>query len=274
MAVPPLQRAAVVSKLRAAGCVFAEEEAQLLVDSAKTPGELATMVERRAAGVPLEHVVGWADFCGLRVAVDPGVFVPRRRTELLVRRAVAVAAPGAIVVDLACGSGAVGMAVAALVGSVALYAVDIEPAAVDCARRNLGASDGKVYAGDLYEALPVRLRGKVDVLVANVPYVPTGAVDLLPREARVHEPRVALDGGPDGLDVLRRVAEAAPYWLAEGGHLLVETSADQVDAAIDTLVTAGLTTTVASDPALAATVVVGRRIVAPTDTQPSRAPRR
>lgn len=259
MPVPPLHQTAVVTQLRDAGCVFAEDEAQLLVDSAKTPGELAAMVERRAAGVPLEHVVGWADFCGLRVAVSPGVFVPRRRTELLVRQAAAVAAPGAIVVDLACGSGAIGMAVAALVGSVALHAVDIEPAAVRCARRNLRTFGGTVYAGDLYEALPVRLRGTVDVLVANVPYVPTEAVDILPREARVHEPRVALDGGPDGLDVLRRVAEAAPDWLAEGGHLLVETSADQADAAIEALVTARLTTTVASDADLAATVVVGRR---------------
>lgn len=251
-------QAAVVSKLRDAGCVFAEEEAQLLVDSAKTPDELMAMVERRVAGEPLEHVVGWAEFCGLRVAVSPAVFVPRRRTELLVRRAAAVAAPGAVVVDLACGSGAVGMAVAARVGVVALHAVDIEPAAVGCARRNLTAFGGEVYTGDLYEALPVELRGTVDVLVANVPYVPTEAVDLLPREARVYEPRLALDGGPDGLDVVRRVARAAPDWLAEGGHLLVETSADQVGAAIVAFVAAGLTTTVARDADLAATVVAGR----------------
>jgi release factor glutamine methyltransferase len=273
MPVPPLRRAAVVSKLRDAGCVFAEDEAQLLVHTAKTPGELASMVERRAAGMPLEHVVGWADFCGLRVAVNPGVFVPRRRTELLVRRAVAVAAAGTIVVDLACGSGAVGMAVAALVDGVALYAVDIEPAAVACARRNLGAFGGKVYAGDLYAALPDRLRGSVDVLVANVPYVPTEAVDLLPREARVHEPRVALDGGPDGLDLVRRVAEAAPGWLAEGGHLLVETSADQADAAIQALGAAGLTTTAAREADLAATVVIGRRKSRPAQQQTASADR-
>jgi release factor glutamine methyltransferase len=259
MPVSPLNRAAVVSTLRDAGCVFAEDEAHLLVDAAKTPGELASLVEQRTAGMPLEHVLGWADFSGLRVAVNPGVFVPRRRTELLVRRAVAVSAPGAIVVDLACGSGAVGMAVATLVGGVALYAVDIEPTAVACARRNLEPLGGKVYAGDLYAGLPARLRGSVDVLVANVPYVPTDDVDLLPREARVHEPRVALDGGPDGLDVVRRVAEAAPGWLAEGGHLLVETSADQADTAIQTLRAAGLITTVASDADLAATVVIGRR---------------
>lgn len=260
MPASPLNRAAVVSTLRDAGCVFAEDEAHLLVEAAKTPGELASLVEQRAAGMPLEHVLGWADFSGLRVAVSPGVFVPRRRTELLVRRAVAVAAPGTIVVDLACGSGAVGIAVATLVGRVALYAVDIEPAAVACARRNLGPFGGKVYAGDLYAGLPGRLRGSVDVLLANVPYVPTEDVDLLPREARVHEPRVALDGGPDGLDVVRRVAEAAPDWLAAGGgHLLVETSADQADTAIETLRTAGFTTTVASDADLAATVVIGRR---------------
>jgi len=259
MPASPLNRAAVVSTLRDAGCVFAEDEAHLLVEAAKTPGELASLVEQRAAGMPLEHVLGWADFSGLRVAVSPGVFVPRRRTELLVRRAVAVAAPGTIVVDLACGSGAVGIAVATLVGGVALYAVDIEPAAVACARRNLGPFGGKVYAGDLYAGLPGRLRGSVDVLLANVPYVPTEDVDLLPREARVHEPRVALDGGPDGLDVVRRVAEAAPDWLAAGGHLLVETSADQADTAIETLRTAGFTTTVASDADLAATVVIGRR---------------
>jgi release factor glutamine methyltransferase len=252
-------RTAIVSRLRAAGCVFAEDEAQLLIDSAATPAALSAMVERRVAGQPLEHVVGWVDFCGLRIAVDPGVFVPRRRTELLVRQAAALTAPGATVVDLACGCGAVGVALAALVGGVALYAVDIEPAAVRCARRNVAPLRGHVYAGDLYEPLPVRLRGHVDVLVANVPYVPTGAVELLPREARIHEPPVALDGGGDGLDVLRRVVAAAPDWLAPGGHVLLEAGADQAGAALDALARAGLTPAVASDEELYATVVIGRR---------------
>jgi release factor glutamine methyltransferase len=166
------------------------------------------------------------------------------------------------------------MAVAALVRGIELYAVDIEPAAVECARRNLRAFGGRVYGGDLYAALPVRLRGKVDVLVANVPYVPTKAVDLMPREARVHEPRVALDGGPDGLDVLRRAAEAAPEWLAQGGHLLVETSAAQADGATRALMATGLTTTVASDADLAATVVIGRMGPRATGPQPPWAPRR
>jgi len=250
---------AIARRLRAVGCVFAEDEAQLLAGSADTPDALLTMVERRAAGLPLEHVVGWVDFCGLRVLVDPGVFVPRRRSELLVRRAAALAGPGATVVDLGCGSGAVGLAVAALVGGAALYAVDIEPAAVRCARRNLVAIGGQAYAGDLYGPLPAQLRGNVDVLVANAPYVPTAAIGLLPPEARVHEPLVALDGGADGLDVVRRVAAGALGWLAPGGHLLVETGADQADAAAGVFAAAGLTAAVASDEELAATVVIGRR---------------
>jgi release factor glutamine methyltransferase len=259
ISAPALNRTAIVARLRAAGCVFAEDEAQLLVDSARTPDELLAMVERRITGLPLEHVVGWVDFCGLRFSVDPGVFVPRRRTELLVRRAAALAAPAATIVDLGCGSGAVGGAVAALVGGVALYAVDVDPAAVRCARRNLAAFGGQVYAGDLYDPLPVRLRGHVDVLVANVPYVPTEAVDLLPPEARLHEPLVALDGGADGLDVLRRVAAAARDWLAPGGHLLLETAAAQAGAAAGVLAAAGLTPAVAGDEDLSATVVVGGR---------------
>ncbi|MEQ4306076.1 putative protein N(5)-glutamine methyltransferase [Plantactinospora sp. B6F1] len=248
----------VVRRLRAVGCVFAEDEAELLSTAARSPAELLAMVERRVSGLPLEHVLGWVDFCGLRVAVDPGVFVPRRRTELLVRRAAALARPGATVLDLACGCGALGLAVAASVGDIALYAVDIEPAAVRCARRNLGTLGGRVYAGDLYRPLPLRLRGRIDVLVANVPYVPSEAVGLLPPEARLHEPLVALDGGPDGLDVLRRVASGAPDWLAPGGHLLVETSLEQAEVAAVVFDRAGLVPTVVSDEELSATVVIGR----------------
>ena len=104
--------AAIVARLRAAGCVFAEDEARILVGSARTSRELAAMLERRVAGLPLEHVVGWAEFCGLRIAVDPGVFVPRHRTELLVRRAAGLCPPHGTLVDLACGSGAIARAVA------------------------------------------------------------------------------------------------------------------------------------------------------------------
>ncbi|MEU4092594.1 putative protein N(5)-glutamine methyltransferase [Streptomyces sp. NPDC026673] len=258
----PLSAAPVVPVLRAAGCVFAEDEARLLASAARTPAELAAMVERRVAGLPIEHVLGWAEFCGLRIAVGPGVFVPRRRTEFLAREAVrlgrALDRPGAVVVDLCCGSGAVGAVLAAALDRPVLHAADVDAAAVACARRNLAPADGRVHVheGDLYAPLPARLRGRVDVLVANVPYVPTGAVGLLPPEARDHEPRVALDGGADGLDVLRRVAAAAPSWLAPGGHLLIETSEEQAPAAVAAVGGAGLRARVVVSEELSATVVV------------------
>jgi release factor glutamine methyltransferase len=254
-------RAATVTRLRAAGCVFAEDEARLLISAARTPAALAAMVDRRAAGQPLEHVLGWAEFCGLRIAVGPGVFIPRRRTEFLVRRAAALArrAASVVVVDLCCGSGAVGAALAAALGRVELHAADVDPAAVRCARRNVAAAGGQVYQGDLYRALPARLRGRVDILAANVPYVPSGDVGLLPPEARAHEPRVALDGGADGLDVLRRVAAGAPPWLAPGGHLLVETSEHQAPRAAEAVGRDGLIPRVAHSARLNATVVIGTR---------------
>ncbi|MET8689392.1 putative protein N(5)-glutamine methyltransferase [Streptomyces sp. NPDC004732] len=247
----------VVGTLRAAGCVFAEDEAELILSTARTPAEAAAMVERRAAGLPLEHVLGWAEFRGLRIAVDPGVFVPRRRTEFLVAQAAELAGRPAVVVDLCCGSGALGAALAAGLGRVELYAADIDPAAVRCARRNVIDAGGQVYEGDLYDPLPDALRGRVGILLANVPYVPTEEVGLLPTEARVHEARVALDGGADGLDVLRRVTEEAPAWLAPGGHLLFETSEGQVSAAVDTVERAGLLARVVGDEEMYATVVIG-----------------
>ncbi|MFI9624402.1 putative protein N(5)-glutamine methyltransferase [Streptomyces sp. NPDC052042] len=262
----------IVATLRAAGCVFAEDEAELLVSAATDRAGLAAMVERRTAGLPLEHVLGWAEFGGLRVAVDPGVFVPRRRTEFLVEQAAALAAPGAVVVDLCCGSGALGAALAAILGGIELHATDIEPAAVRCARRNVGDA-GRVHEGDLFEPLPAPLRGRVGILLANVPYVPTDDVELLPPEARLHEPRVALDGGADGLDVLRRVAAEAPDWLAPGGHLLVEASERQASRAEVTVARAGLVPRVVTSDELYATVVIATRpgaSTAPVSPVPAR----
>jgi len=265
---------AIVTRLRAAGCVFAEDEARLLISAAVTPADLAAMVDRRAAGQPLEHVVGWAKFCGLRIAVDPGVFVPRRRSEFLVRQAVGLAGrpaaghsgqagPPAVIVDLCCGSGALGAAVTAALDRAELHAADVDPAAVRCARRNLAACGGRVYEGDLYQPLPSTLRGRVGILLANVPYVPTEAVQTLPPEARLHEARLALDGGPDGLDVLRRVAAAAPRWLAPGGHLLIETSERQGPRAAEAFTRRGLAARVVSSADLNATVIIGTRPVRP-----------
>ncbi len=216
------------------------------------------MLDRRTGGVPLEHVLGWADFCGMRIAVDPGVFVPRRRTEHLVLQAAALARPRAVVVDLCCGSGAVGAAVAATLDRIELYAADIDPAAVRCARRNL-TGRGEVFKGDLYEPLPATLRGRVDILVANSPYVPSEAIGMMPPEARLYEARVALDGGADGLDVQRRVAASAHLWLAPGGHLLVETSERQAPHTVESFAHSGLIPRVASSDELHATVVIGTR---------------
>ncbi|MFC1400968.1 MULTISPECIES: putative protein N(5)-glutamine methyltransferase [Streptacidiphilus] len=265
---------AVVSRLRAAGCVFAEDEAALLVAAATTPAELDSMVRRRAAGLPLEHILGWAGFCGLRVAVDPQVFVPRVRTEFLVRQAAALAPPDAVVVDLCCGTGAVGLALladlaAAGTPAAELHAADIDPASVRCARRNLtapgrgapdcGAMSIAVHQGDLYDPLPERLRGRVDLLVVNAPYVPTEAIALLPTEARVHEARVALDGGPDGLDLHRRVAAGADRWLAPGGSLLIETSERQAEQTAAVFAAGGLLSRITGSDELDATVVIGTR---------------
>ena len=252
--VPP----ALVARLRAAGCVFAEDEADLLVAAAGSSAELDAMVDRRCGGEPLEQVVGYAEFCGLRVTVAPGVFVPRCRTELLARQAAGLASPGAVVVDLCCGSGAVGAVVAATVGEVEVHAADVDPVAATCARRNLAAMGGRVYVGDLFAPLPARLRGRVDVLVANAPYVPSDAIRLLPPEARRHEPLVALDGGADGLDVLRRVVSEAPGWLAPGGRLLVESSEAQAAQLERLLRDAGLTPAVETDDETGGTVVIGR----------------
>ena len=248
----------IVAKLRDAGCVFVEDEAALLVSAARTPAGLAAMVERRATGVPLEQVLGWAEFCGLRIVVDPGVFVPRRRTELLVREAAALAGPRAVVVvDTCCGSGAVGAALLALLDRVELHAVDIDPVAAACARRNLPGA--RVYEGDLFEPLPATLRDRVDILVANAPYVPTEAIGLLPPEARLHEPLVALDGGADGLEVQRRVIASAATWLAPGGHLLVETGERQTPQTVEAFTRGGLIPRVVSSDELNATVVIGAK---------------
>ncbi|SBT53075.1 putative protein N(5)-glutamine methyltransferase [Micromonospora auratinigra] len=255
-------RPTLVQRLRAAGCVYAEDEADLLIAAADSPTTLADLVDRRIAGRPLEHLLGWAEFCGRRVAVDPGVFVPRARTALLVAAAAAAAAvagPAPAVLDLCCGSGAAALVLHDRLAPRWLAAADLDPAAVACARRNLAPLGVPVYQGDLFAPVPPRWRGRLDLVVANAPYVPSGAVQLMPPEARLYEAPMALDGGADGLAVLRRVAGAAAQWLAPGGHLAVETSAGQVDPLCAALVAAGLEPTVVSDEDLEATAVTARR---------------
>jgi release factor glutamine methyltransferase len=248
----------LVRALRAAGCVFAEEEAALLVEAATSPAELEANLRRRIGGEPLEVILGWAEFAGLRIQVDPGVFVPRRRTEYLVRRALRLAHPSSVVVDLCCGTGALGAAMAAGMPGIRLFASDIEPAAVACAHRNLDGI-GAVLEGDLFDALPEELRGAIDLLLVNAPYVPTDEIAGMPPEAREYEPLVTLDGGRDGLDVHRRVAEEAPRWLSQGGTLLIETSREQAPLAVALLSGAGLAARAVRSKKRAATVVLGTR---------------
>ena len=244
--------AQVVAALRAAGCVFAEDEAALLLAA---PRPLDGLLARRVAGEPLEQVLGWAEFDGLRIGVQPGVFVPRRRSELLVR--LAAGTLPAVAVDLCCGSGALGAALRRRMPGVELYACDVDHVAAACARGNLPGTF--VGVGDLWAALPADLRGRVDVALANAPYVPSDDIALMPAEAREHEPRTALDGGPDGLAVHRRIAAEASDWLAPGGRLLIEVAPSQVQAATTMFERAGLNPAVHTDDDVDATVVVGCR---------------
>ncbi len=248
----------VETTLRAAGCVFAEDEAALIIGAASSRSELDSMVARRVAGEPLEQILGWAEFAGLRIHVEPGVFVPRRRTTVLVEEAVALldGIAGPVVVDLCCGTGAVAAAVHAARPDAHVHASDIDPRSVRCARLNLDGF-GTVHQGDLVEALPVDLVGRIDVMVVNAPYVPTDEIAMMPPEARDHEPRIALDGGPDGVDIHRRVAEQASRWLRAGGHLLIETSRRQAALTLDAMSEHGFDARVERSDDLDATMAIG-----------------
>lgn len=250
----------LVARLRAAGCVWAEDEAALLREQAASSGELDELVARRVAGEPLELVLGWSEFLGRRLTVAPGVFVPRRRTELLARTALARAAEldRPVVVEMCCG---VAPVAACFEGrahrSVELHAADLSRDALECARRN--APTAQVHLGDLYDALPPALAGRVDVLAANAPYVPTGRIASMPPEARDHEPRLALDGGEQGVDLHHRLAAEGVPWLAPGGVLLVETSPGQAPLTTAAMAAAGLATEVLVDDEIGGCVAVGRR---------------
>jgi len=263
------QWADVVGTLRAAGCVFAEDEAKLLCEGAEDRAALDRMVASRVEGTPLELVLGWAEFGdGLRLIVEPGVFVPRQRTVFLAELASEFVAAGDTVIDLCCGAGPIGASLLHTMrrrgdGEIELHAADVDDVAVRCARKNLAAAidDGHafVYQGDLDAPLPSHLAGRVSILTANVPYVPSDEISFLPSEARDHEPMTALDGGGDGLDLLRRVANAAPHWLRPGGRLLIEISDRQQEAAAAAFQEAGLEPNVHESEDYGTTVLVGRR---------------
>lgn len=253
--VPPDSFSATVAALRAAGCVYAEEEARLLLNAG---GDLAALVERRVAGEPLEWILGWADFAdeagdGVRVVVRSGVFVPRGRTVELAIAAEELLPGSGVCVELCCGSGAISAFLHSRRPGASYYAADLDPVAVACARENLPFAT--VLEGDLFAPLPLVLRGQVDVVVANTPYVPTEKVALLPPEARDHEPLHTLDGGPDGLTLLRRIAIEVGAWLRPGGTVLIEINESQYDAAESAFTEAGLVAAGRIDPDGTAVVV-------------------
>lgn len=267
----------VVRRLRAAGCVFAEEEAALLRAATTDPAERDAWCRRREAGEPLEQIVGWVDFAGDRYRLGPGVFVPRRRSEFLVEHAVAAVRdrpkPPLVVVEMCCGVGAIGVAVVrrllVLGLAVRAHLADVDPAALQWARRNAAQVPGparpRIHQGDLWSALPDDLHGRVDLVVANAPYVPTGEWAFLPPEARHHEPGLALDGGPDGVDLHRRIVAASPCWLRPGGVVVIETSRGQADLTAGVMADAGLEVRVDHDRERSATAVSGRRAGDPAD---------
>ncbi len=247
----------VVARLRAAGCIFAEDEARILLDAADDIDLLEQFVARRVAGEPLEYIVGATEFGGLMIVVAPGVFVPRQRSLLLVETVIGLATPTSAILDLCCGSGALAAVIAARLPDATVAALDIDPAAIACAQANL-AGRGRVYCGDLFDPLPSAMRGHLDVVVCNAPYVPTTAIATMPPEARDHELRATLDGGADGLDLLREVAAATPDWLSRPGHLVMEIGDSQVDSASTIFAAAGLAPTIHADDERGALAIVGK----------------
>lgn len=223
--------ATVTDRLAEAGCVAAEEEAADLVDAAPDEPTLDSWVRRREQGEPPAWITGTSMFCGRPLHVAPGVYVPRLQTEELARRAAALLPAGGRAVDLCTGAGAVAAHLRAQVPAAAVVGVDIDRRAAACARRN----GVPTAVGDL--AGPVRGHRFVDVVTAVAPYVPTRDIRLLPADVQRHEPRRALDGGADGLDLVRRVVAAARRLLRPGGWLLAEVGGDQDEALAPELAT-------------------------------------
>jgi release factor glutamine methyltransferase len=231
------ERARAVRALARGGFVAPRAEADALLEaSSEGVGPIDELLERRLRGEPLAWITGSVRFCGLRVRIDPGVFVPRPHTQALARRAAALLPAAGIAVDLCTGSGAVAAVLGWVHPRATVVGTDVDPAAVACARRN----GVRALVGDLDDPLPPSLRGHVDVMTAVVPYVPTEELHLLPRDVLAHEPRRALDGGRRGTTVLLRAAGAASGWLRPGGRVLLELGGDQASEVATALEDAGL----------------------------------
>jgi len=211
---------AVAQRLAEAGCIMPEAEATELLSWASDDGTLERAVRRREHGEPLAWIVGGVTFGGRRVRVDPGVYVPRPQTDALARRAAELLPPAGAAADLCTGSGAIAFHLMHEAPSARVVATDVDPRAVACARRN-GVF---VVQGSLGAALR---DAAFDVVTAVAPYVPTADIRLLPADVRRYEPRGSLDGGADGLDVVRVLVADAARLLRSDGWLLTEIGGNQ-----------------------------------------------
>ncbi len=241
----PTISADVVRLLRAAGSVFAEREAQVIFAAFADPQDRAVAVEQRSNGLPLEYVVGVAEFAGVEVSIGPPVFIPRHRAEALVDTAVGLAEAMAVAgrptaLDLGCGSGAIAAALTSRLPGWDVHASDIDAEALLHARTNSATFGFMVHQGDWWSGLPSSLSGGFDLVVAHLPYVPTGELVSLPRDFRDHEAVAALDGGTDGLDPWRAVARGAGRWLEADGILLTQVGKRQVGEAVRIATSHGL----------------------------------
>jgi len=190
------------------------------------------LVDRRSAHEPVQHILGFEEFRGLRIAVTPDVLIPRPETEGLVERALELLADrrGALVADIGTGSGVIACALATARPDLEVLAVDQSLGALAVASDNVRAlglaSRVRLLAGDLFGPL-ASLSGSLDMIVANPPYIPSGVIPSLPVEVERFEPHLALDGGPDGMRVLRRIIAEAPRSLRPGGWLVMEIGEEQ-----------------------------------------------
>jgi release factor glutamine methyltransferase len=224
----------ICARLAAAGCLLPDHEARELSSHAPEPETLERWVRRREHGEPLAWIVGSASFCGFRVRVDPGVYVPRPQTEQLAVRAARLLPRDGAATDLCTGSGAIAAHLMRAAPSARVVATDLDRKAVACARNN----GVRVIRADL--AGPLR-SGVFDVVTGVAPYVPTAQIALLPVDVRRYEPRGALDGGGDGLDSVRRLIADAARLLRPGGWLLTEIGGAQDRATASSLTGGGFT---------------------------------
>jgi release factor glutamine methyltransferase len=214
----------VVNRLVAAGCVAADEEADELVAAAPDDATLECWLRRREQGEPMPWITGTLQFCGQTLQVAPGVYVPRIQSEELARRAAALLPDGGVAVDLCTGAGAVAAYLAKQVPAATAIGIDLDVQAARCARRN----GVLAIVADLDR--PLRRDREFDIVTAVAPYVPTAQLQFLPADVQRYEPRVALDGGEDGLDLVRRIVAAAGRLLRPGGWLLLELGGTQDQA--------------------------------------------